>query len=103
MLQDVLIIMLDCGVRVLFPRRGVLNSGPVRPGADQKIRRPACFPDPNDWAAFSERALAAIEAAFPGKLMHAASRKVLPPRPQLPADYVTAIPTHNEVSFANVN
>jgi hypothetical protein len=96
MLLDVLVIRLDCGVRIASPRRGVLNNGPARPGLNPIIRRAASFPDPDDWAAFSERALAAIDVAFPGMLLRAASCKVLSARKQSVASDVPAPATYNE-------
>jgi len=99
MLLDVLVINLDCGVRIVSPRRGVLTNGPARPGPNPIIRRAASFPDPDDWASFSERALAAIDVAFPGMLMSAASSKVLSARKQSVASHVPTLSTHNGTSM----
>jgi hypothetical protein len=84
-LQHVLLVTTPCGLRVVFPRRD-----------DPQRRRFAKFPDSAAWATFSELAVAAIEAAYPGQI---------PPRrfDTLSPRNVHTPTTHNEMSYANAD
>ena len=80
LLQHVSIVAMDDRVRVVFPRRGVLGArGGIlnTPGGEPKTVRAASFPNNSDWIAFSDAALAAIDAAYPGQLLAAVSRRAL--------------------------
>jgi len=81
LLQYVSIVAMDNKVRVVFPRRAVLaaRGGTLTTqDGEPKTVRAASFPNNAAWVAFSDATVAAIEAAFPGQLLAAVSRKVPP-------------------------
>ena len=53
-----------------FPRRGVVVNGVLQLDkyGEPLKRRTAIFPELADWIEFTEKAVAAIEKAFPGQM-----------------------------------
>jgi hypothetical protein len=85
-LDDVLIISMPEGVRVVFARYGVLTGTRIATYQGRPIyARLGQFRTPESWKAFSDAALAAIDKRFPGQLLAVAQIKVLPPRADVAA------------------
>ena len=70
LLSDAQIVAMPCGLRVVFPRRGIVAAGELRrhSNGDPVTIRPTSFPSRHDWEQFSIATIAAIRDAFPDAL-----------------------------------
>jgi hypothetical protein len=81
-LENIVILHTPHGIRAIFPKCAVMsNDEPAIRYGKPLIAGLGKFESKEAWARFSDAAIAAIEAKYPGQLLSAANTKLLPARP----------------------